>query len=246
MLEHGSQGQARTTVRAARVYVGTSGFSYAEWKGRFYPDELPAARMLAYYAQRFSTVEMNNTFYRMPSAPVLAAWAAAVPDAFRFAIKAPRRITHTRDDDVEAPVSHLYSVITALDEHLGPVLFQLPPYARKDLPRLSRLLACVPEGQAAAFEFRHASWLDEDVLALLRARDCAWCIADVDERESPLVTTASWGYLRLRRTHYDDGALARWAAFLRQQGWPRAFVFFKHEEAGAAPAMAARLEELLS
>jgi len=231
-----------------RWWVGSSGFSYDEWSGSFYPDDLPAARRLAFYSERLRAVEINNTFYRMPKAAVLAGWAAQVPDSFRFALKAPRRISHAKGFafDPEA-VAHLFRTAEALGERLGPVLFQLPPWLRKDVVRLRELLAAVPPGRRAAVEFRHASWLDDEVFAALRASDTALCGADFDESEKrvPLVATAPFGYLRLRAADYDDGALRAWAGEIAAQPWQEAFVFFKHEDSGAAPRLAARLLKLV-
>jgi uncharacterized protein YecE (DUF72 family) len=227
-----------------RWRVGTSGFSYDEWAGSFYPEELPGAQRLAYYAARLPAVEINNTFYRMPKPSVLEGWAAQAGPGFRFALKAPRRITHAKaGEDTSEAAAHLFRVSAALGEACGPVLFQLPPWARKDLARLRGWLAAAPEGRAVALEVRHPSWLDDEVYTALREAGAALCAADFDEpaRAVPLVATARFGYLRLRAADYDDAALRRWADEIAAQGWDEAYVFFKHEDAGAAPRLAARL-----
>jgi uncharacterized protein YecE (DUF72 family) len=232
-----------------RVLVGTSGYSYKEWKGSFYPAELKEAQMLRFYAERLPTVEINNTFYRMPTLPLLARWREEVPEGFVFVLKAPQRITHRkRLLDAGEDVSHFFKTAAGLGPALGPVLFQLPPFLKKDLSRLRDFLAQLPEGRRAAFEFRHESWFDEEVYEALRERGAALCAADTDKAEAPppLVPTASWGYLRLRRADYAEAALLAWADLIRGQPWEEAFVFFKHEEGGKGPAFAGRLRDRLS
>ncbi len=228
------------------AYVGTSGYSYPAWKGTFYPAKFPANRMLGYYAERFRTVEINNTFYRPPTAQLLETWAAQVPADFRFVLKAPQEITHVkRLADAGALVRSLIETAAVLGDRLGPVLFQLPPNFRKDAALLADFLAYLPACRVA-FEFRHQSWFDEDVFELLRDHQAGLCVADADdELEVPFVSTADWGYLRLRRTDYDDTAMKAWAARMRAENWREAFVFFKHEDAGTGPRFAARLLELL-
>ena len=228
------------------LYVGTSGFAYKAWKGGFYPADLPDRNMLGYYATRFRTVEINNTFYRMPSAHVLQAWAAEVPDDFRFVLKASQRITHQqRLRDADDSVAYLLDVAATLAQRLGPLLFQLPPNLRKDAPRLQAFLALLPPQSRAAFEFRHASWFDDEVFALLREHGAALCIADAGGTlEVPCVATADWGYLRLRRPDYGDAELEDWAQRIREQPWQRAFVFFKHEDEARGPQLAQRFLEL--
>jgi uncharacterized protein YecE (DUF72 family) len=231
------------------VRVGTSGYTYPEWKGTFYPADLPASRMLDYYAARFSVVEINATFYRMPTPKTLAAWAAATPPAFVFALKAPQRITHyQRLRDVDEPVRYFCDTARTLGPKLGPLLFQLPPTFRKDLGRLADLLALLPPGLRCAFEFRHASWLSEDVYERLRGGNAALCVADTEAGTTPLVATADFGYLRLRDEGYRDDDLRRWAATVRDLTgpWREIYVFFKHEESGTGPAFAQRLEALLA
>jgi uncharacterized protein YecE (DUF72 family) len=228
------------------LWVGTSGFSYKEWRGSFYPEKLPPGDMLRYYAEQLPAVEINNTFYRMPRAEVLASWSDQVPDGFRFSIKASQRITHKkRLKEAKEEASFLFGNLETLGDRLGVVLFQLPPYLRKDLPRLETFLDYLPEGARAAFEFRHDSWFGDDLYATLQDRDCALCCADTEDGlEIPLLDT-TWGYLRLRRLGYRQQDLATWAHRVREKGWTEAFVFFKHEDEGAGPALAARFGRLL-
>jgi uncharacterized protein YecE (DUF72 family) len=224
-----------------RRFVGTSGYSYDEWKGPFYPEDLPAKKMLAFYAERLDTVEINNTFYRMPKREVVRAWAEQVPEGFSFVLKAPQRITHKkRLDGVEEDLAYFAEASSELGAKQGPTLFQLPPYFRKDLARLRAFLALLPDGWRAAFEFRHASWFDEEVYGALRERGAALVVSDQDDAPAPpVVATASWGYLRLRRTTYDGAALSAWAQRVSEQPWQGVWVFFKHEDAGAGPKLAA-------
>jgi uncharacterized protein YecE (DUF72 family) len=224
-----------------RILAGTSGFSYPAWKGSFYPRDLPASRMLHAYAARLPAVEINATFYRMPRAATLAAWRAEVPPSFVFALKAPQRITHVkRLVGVADDVAFFLRTAAELGGALGPVLWQLPPTFRKDLPRLRELLALLPRGGRFAFEFRHESWRSDDVLEALAAAGAALCIAEDEAAATPVVATAAFGYLRLRRRDYDDAALARWADVVRAQPWREAFVFFKHEDEGRGPDYALR------
>jgi uncharacterized protein YecE (DUF72 family) len=230
-----------------QLFVGTSGFAYPAWRGSFYPEALPLPKMLGYYAERLPAVEINNTFYRMPKPGLLGGWASQVPEGFRFALKASRRITHLkRLADVGEELSYLYAAASALGPRRGPILFQLPPFLRKDLPRLQGFLAALPDDHRAAFEFRHPSWFEDDVITALREREAALCIAESGEAsDAPLAITADFGYLRLRRERYDDTDLERWVRQVRLQPWERAFVFFKHEDAGAGPALAARFQSLV-
>jgi uncharacterized protein YecE (DUF72 family) len=231
-----------------RLHVGTSGYSYKEWKGPFYPEKLPAKEMLSYYGERLGAVEINNTFYRLPKVSVLESWAEQVPSLFRFSIKASRRITHfTRlKPEAREPTDYLLSTLKTLDERLGAVLFQLPPNLKKDTERLAGFLDMLPEGTPGAFEFRHPSWADEEVHELLRARGMALVCADTDDSEAdePLVETAGWGYVRLRRPDYSDADLERWAGRLTACRWTHVLVFFKHEDEGAGPRMARRFAEV--
>jgi uncharacterized protein YecE (DUF72 family) len=228
------------------IHVGTSGYSYPEWRGSFYPERFPAAEMLPYYAERFGTVELNNTFYRMPTAKTIAGWDRDTPPGFIFALKASRRITHdARLRDVAEPLRYLLDTAQALGAKLGPILFQLPPTFRKDPARLGQCLAVVPPGFRVAFEFRHASWFDEAVYGLLRARNAALCLADTESGTTPLVTTADFGYLRLRDRDYTQEELTGWAAVAHRTEWRDAFVYFKHEESGTGPELAQALLALL-
>jgi uncharacterized protein YecE (DUF72 family) len=235
-----------TYVPSRKVHIGTSGYAYPEWRGRFYPEKLRANAMLGFYSERFATVEINASFYRMPNPSVVAGWAAATPANFVFALKAPKRITHDRRlRDVAEPLGLFRDAASALGPKLGPLLFQLPPNFRKDAGRLADLLVHLPPGLRCAFEFRHASWFAEDVYELLRGRGAALCIADTEAGTTPEVATASWGYLRLRDAAYTDAELDAWAARIQRPGWTDAFVYFKHEETAAGPELGARLEARL-
>jgi uncharacterized protein YecE (DUF72 family) len=227
--------------------IGTSGYSYTEWKGTFYPENLPARRFLAFYAEHLSTVEVNNTFYRMPKRELLSKWKAEVPPSFTFVLKAPQRITHQkRLADVADDVRYFIDTASELDGQLGPLLFQLPPFFHKSAEKLRGLLHAVPAAFRVALEFRHASWHDEEVYRVLRERGAALCCADTNDTEEavPLVPTASWAYVRLRRPGYDKAALSSWADKLRR--FDEAFVFFKHEDAGTGPRLAQELRALVS
>jgi len=231
-----------------KLYVGTSGFSYKEWKGPFYPEDLGNKDMLGYYAERLPSVEINNTFYRMPKAEVLEKWAEQVPRDFRFAIKASRRITHIkRLKDPVDETNYLIETLGALGDRLGVVLFQLPPNLKQDLERLERFLALLDGRVPAAFEFRHESWQTDDVVERLADAGAALCVSETDEGEdgAPRVT-APFGYLRLRRSAYTPEQLAAWAGRLEGLDWREAFVFFKHEDAGAGPRMASEFISLAS
>ena len=230
------------------IHVGTSGYNYPEWKGRFYPEKMAASAMLPYYAGVFDTVEINYTFYRMPTPTLVEGWAAQVPEAFTFTLKAPKRITHDRRlQDVADPLRAFCTAAGALGSRLGCVLVQLGPTFKCDLPRLQAFIAELPPALRVAFEFRHASWFDDEVFGLLRDRGAALCVADADDDlPVPLVATADWGYLRLRRADYDAAALRAWADRMRAQRWGDAFVFFKHEDAGKGPAMATQLLDILA
>jgi uncharacterized protein YecE (DUF72 family) len=229
-----------------RVRVGTSGFSYKEWKGSFYPEDLPASEMLRFYAGKFPTVEINNTFYRMPKSEMLAQWAEQVPDGFTFALKAPQRITHIRRlKEASDSVDFFFRVASTLGDRFGPTLFQLPPNFKQDLPRLTDFLATLPPTARCAFEFRHESWFQQPVYEALRAAHCALCLAEDETLATPRVATTGWGYLRLRRQDYGEEQLLDWAAAIRAQPWEEAFVFFKHEEEGKGPAIAEQLAKTL-
>jgi uncharacterized protein YecE (DUF72 family) len=227
------------------MLAGTSGYSYKEWLGSFYPEKLPAKEMLRYYAGHFPTVEINNTFYRMPAEAMLAGWAKEVPENFTFTLKAPQRITHQkRLREAEEDVAEFLRRSAALGEKLGIILFQLPPFLRKDLPRLRDFLAALPAERRVAMEFRHESWQDEEVYSALRERGAALCVADTDDGDTPFVVTSDSGYLRLRRTHYDDKDLAAWAGRIKAQPLARAYVYFKHEDEALGTGFARRFIEL--
>jgi uncharacterized protein YecE (DUF72 family) len=230
-----------------QLLVGTSGYSYKEWKGPFYPSKLPASEMLRFYAQRFRTVEINNTFYRMPDETMLSRWSEQVPNDFAFALKAPRRISHEkRLREAESDITEFVRRAAVLGSKLGPLLFQLPPFMKKDLPRFEEFLGLLPASPRAAFEFRHPSWQDDSVYEALRARRAMFCVADMDEGETPLVSTADSGYLRLRREQYDDVELRAWTERIAAQPWSSAYVYFKHEDAGLGAKFAQRFNELWS
>jgi uncharacterized protein YecE (DUF72 family) len=235
-------GGTRVSVKA---WIGTSGFSYPEWKGNFYPEKIAAKDMLRFYAGRFPTVEINNTFYRMPKEDVVRGWAEQVPETFAFVVKAPKRITHDRRlKECAELLRYFYGVTATLGPKLGPLLFQLPPNFKLDLPRLEAFLDELPERRRVAFEFRHASWFDDTVFAALRSRGIALCVADTGEEPvAPFVATTDWGYLRLRRESFSDDELKEWARRIGAQSWSDAFVFLKHEEEGKGPKLAARLME---
>ena len=227
------------------LLAGTSGYSYKEWLGHFYPEKLPASEMLRYYAERFPTVEINNTFYRMPAESMLAQWSEQVPDHFAFTLKAPRRITHDmRLRETESHVAELLRRAGALGNKLGVLLFQLPPYLRKDLPRLRDFLGLLPSGKRVAFEFRHASWQDDEVYEALRSRAAMLCVTDTDEGDTPFVATSDCAYVRLRRTHYDDNELRAWAARIAAKALAQTYVYFMHEDEALGTRFAQRLNEL--
>jgi uncharacterized protein YecE (DUF72 family) len=223
-----------------KLYAGTSGYSYKEWKGYFYPEKMAADQMLSFYATRLPAVEVNNTFYRLPKRELIELWSSQVPPEFRFVIKASQKITHMRRlKGAEEETGYLMETVSGLGKKLGVVFFQLPPNFKKDTERLGAFLELLPEDIPVAFEFRHASWFDDEVYALMRSRNAALCLADTDEElEVPLVSTAGWGYMRLRRPDYGRDELVRWRAWVESQAWKEAFVFFKHEDAGAGPKMA--------
>jgi len=230
------------------VRAGTSGWSYKEWKGHFYPEKISPKDMLRFYAEHFGTVEVNNTFYRMPKPEVIEGWAAEVPENFSFVLKASQRITHIkRLGDVADSVDYLLKGAAVLGPRLGPFLVQLPPNMKKDVPRLRAFLELLPAGTRAAFEFRNATWYEDEVYDALRERNQSWCVADTgEEGDPPFVATADWGYLRLRRVEYREEDLAAWAEKVRAQSWGEAWVFFKHEDAGTGPRLAKRFLEIVN
>jgi uncharacterized protein YecE (DUF72 family) len=235
-----------------RIDIGTSGYGYKEWVGTFYPAGLKPKAMLAHYATKLASVEINYTFRRMPTAALLAGWAAQVPESFTFVLKAPERITHrAKLKDVHETTEAFVTAAQTLGARLGALLFQLPPYAKKDVAVLRTFLGGLAARVPVAFEFRHPSWLEDDSLAVLREHGAALCLSESDdaaagdELEAPLISTADWGYIRLRRTDYSNAELAAWAKRLRAQSWARAFVFLKHEDSGKGPVFAAKLIDIL-
>jgi uncharacterized protein YecE (DUF72 family) len=232
-----------------RVLVGTSGYSYKEWKPAFYPKDLPTHDFLRFYGERLPTVEINNTFYRMPTAKLISGWGSEVPEQFTFALKAPQRITHiAKLSDAAEATATFVRVASELGPRLGPLLFQLPPFLRKDLPRLTAFLEstiALAQRPRIALEFRHLSWFDDEIFAALRAHNAALCVAEGEALSSPLVATADWGYVRLRRDAYPDTLIAEWAQNIRQQAWTEAFVYLKHDK-GDAPSVAKKLIDSLA
>ena len=229
------------------VRVGTSGFSYKEWKGSFYPEDLPNAKMLGYYAERFDTVEINNTFYRMPNAEVLQGWASQVPERFAFVLKASQRITHTkRFGEMPDPVRYFFDTAKVIAPRLGPVLVQLPPYLKKDVAKLEAFFELVPPEFRIALEVGGDTWLDDEVYAVLKKRGAALVAIDDPKKRVAIVPTASFGYFRLRETKYDDAALAKWADDILAQPWKEAWVFFKHEDEGTGPKLGKAFKDILS
>jgi len=228
------------------LHVGASGYSYKEWKGNFYPEDLPAREMLSYYSRRLPAVEINNTFYRLPQASMIENWKAQVPEDFRFSIKATQRITHIkRLNNCAEETKYLLETAALLEQRLGVVLFQLPPNAKKDADRLGAFLKLIPDETRAAFEFRHESWLDDEIREMLGAKDCALVVSDTDENPlTEIISTAAWGYLRLRRTNYEEKDLIEWMKRVQHENWSDAFIFFKHEDEGIGPKLAAQFLEM--
>lgn len=223
-----------------QLFVGTSGYSYPQWRGSFYPAKLPADAMLEHYAANFAAVEINGTFYRLPSRDVVRNWTTQVPAAFRFAVKAPQTITHRkRLQKCALETKQLLAVVEVLKKRCGPILFGLPPNMKCDLPRLDAFLMMFARRAPAACEFRHASWFDDEVFACLKKHRAALCVADAEELPPQrLVATTDWGYVRLRRANYTTAQLQRWATNIQAQSWQRAYVFFKHEDTGSGPRLA--------
>jgi uncharacterized protein YecE (DUF72 family) len=229
-------------------WIGTSGFQYPEWKGHFYPEKLPAAKMLPFYAERFQTTEINYTFRRTPSGKTIENWCELTPLRFAFSLKAPQRITHfAKLQNCSDSLKFFFGAIQGLEDKLGPILFQLPPFFRKDAGVLQAFLAQLPDGIRAAFEFRHKSWFDDEIFSSLRMHNAALCIAESADLNTPIEATANFGYLRLRREDYGPEDIARWSETLRSHAsnWSDAFVYFKHEEQGMGPKLATQLIELL-
>jgi uncharacterized protein YecE (DUF72 family) len=227
--------------RLMTIWIGTSGYNYPEWKGSFYPEKLPAAKMLPYYAERFSSVEINYTYYRTPNKKILAGWNEATPDRFKLTLKAPKRITHdARLKDCADRLQYFVDTAVTLGSKLGALLFQLPPSFRQDLGVLDAFLATFPPGVMAAFEFRHGSWLNDAVYSRLSSRNLALCVADSETMATPVQITADYAYFRLRDEGYTPADIARWAQTIRDRtsGCKEVFVYFKHEEEGKGPEFA--------
>jgi uncharacterized protein YecE (DUF72 family) len=229
------------------IYVGTSGFAHKEWKGKFYPNDISPKDMIRFYAERLNSVEINNTFYHMPKESVLMSWAERVPQDFVFALKAPQVITHIkRLRNVFDEAEYLFRSLSVMDRKLGPILFQFPKSFRADKLALKDFLALIPDTRSCAFEFRSPTWNDVEILDLLRERGFSLCISDTDENPTNVIaSTASWGYLRLRRSNYTDADLSRWVAIILTQQWEKTFVFFKHEGDATGAKMAMRFQELI-
>ena len=228
------------------LYVGTSGYSYKEWKGSFYPQTLPAKDMLVYYSERFRSVELNNTFYRTPKPNMIESWKSQVPENFRFSVKASQGITHFRRlKDAGPPTRLMLETISALEDRLGAVIFRLPSDMKKDLKRLETFLKQLPRDTRVAFDFRNQTWFEDDVLDLLRRENRALVVSDTEDLpEVYREKTASWGYLRLRRIRYTESELKKWIKWMKAQQWKDTFVFFRHEDEGTGPKLAARFLNL--
>jgi uncharacterized protein YecE (DUF72 family) len=231
-------------MNAGQVYAGTSGYSYPEWKGSFYPEKLPQKGFLAYYAGKFSTVEINNTFYRFPKASLLEGWRDGTPEGFRFAVKANQGITHKgRLQDVEELTRDFVERCKLLEDKLGPILFQLPPYFKRDDERLADFLDHLDPRLRYGFEFRHESWFDDEVFKLLADSGVALCVSEGDKLDTPRIATGCFVYARLRRDEYGDEELAGWHAWMADQAAAGrdVFAYLKHDEEGSSPEYALRL-----
>jgi uncharacterized protein YecE (DUF72 family) len=235
-------------MRPMATWVGTSGYNYPEWKGSFYPEKFSADKMLPYYAERFPTVEINYTFYRMPNEKAVDGWKQATPEPYKLTLKAPKRITHdARLKDCADATQRFLQVAGTLGPKLGALLFQLPPFLKKDLGVLDAFLETLPAGTCGAFEFRHSSWMDDAVYERLKAKDLALCIADSENSHTPVIMTAKYAYFRLRDEGYAKDDLLKWADVIREKtvGCSEVFVYFKHEESGTGPQFARTLMDAL-
>jgi uncharacterized protein YecE (DUF72 family) len=232
--------------KSAMLYVGTSGYSYKEWKGKFYPEKLPAKDMLVYYSEHFQAVELNNTFYRTPQPSMIESWKSQVPETFRFSVKASQGITHFRRlKDAAHPTRLMLQTVSALEDSLGAVIFRLPSDMKKDLVRLQTFLKQLPRDTPVAFDFRHETWFDDDVFELLRSENRVLVISDTEDLpEIYREKTADWGYLRLRRIKYSDSDLKKWIKWIQAQKWKDTYVFFRHEDEGTGPKLATRFLKL--
>jgi uncharacterized protein YecE (DUF72 family) len=229
-----------------KIHIGTSGFGYKEWKGKFYPAKIDPKEMLRYYSEKLGAVEINNTFYHMPTEGILTSWTEQVPDNFIFAFKAPQVITHLKQlRNVSEETDYLFRTLSLLGTKLGSVLFQFPKSFRVNQPALEAFLSLIPGNISCAFEFRSPSWIDAEIIAMLHKKGCILCIEDTDENPADkIIKTATWGYLRLRRSGYTDADLTQWLKRISSQQWKEAFVFFKHEDEAKGPEMALRFREL--
>jgi uncharacterized protein YecE (DUF72 family) len=228
-----------------KLFTGTSGYSYKEWKGKFYPADIPSAKMLNFYSEHFNTVEINNTFYRMPKIEVLEKWRNEVPEDFKFIIKAPKLITHIKKLEPDDSTDYFIKTVSSMGDHLGVILFQLPPYAKKDINKLISFTGFLPDGLKAAFEFRNISWFDDEVYDCLRKKNFALCQADTDETPvDGIISTADWGYLRLRKLNYNATELKNWGKAVSSGSWNEAYVIFKHEDEAKGPEYARNFMQL--
>lgn len=228
------------------LYVGTSGYSYKEWQGSFYPEKIAASEMLSYYAARLPAVELNNTYYRLPQRSTVESWRVQVPEDFRFSVKAPRSITlYRRLRDVGAQTKQMLETVSALEDRLGTLLFRMPENMKKDVAVLKSFLKQLPADTPAAFDFRHPTWFDDDVRELLRSNNRVLVVSDTDELPAERIDkTADWGYVRLRRVKYSKAELTAWSKRIKAQNWKKTFVFFKHEDEGTGPKLAAQFINL--
>lgn len=228
------------------IYCGTSGFSYKEWKGSFYPEKHPDNKMLSYYSKNLSAVEINNTFYRMPKESMLSDWVDQTPSDFKFSLKASQKITHfKRLKETDDECAYLFTNSAVLKSKLGCILFQLPPNLKNDITRLAKFLELIPQEIDAAFEFRHNSWLNDETYSLLETKNCALVITETDEEpEAAFVKTADWTYMRLRRSAYEEHELKTRLNEIKAKNWERVFIFFKHEDEASGPALAKKFMEL--
>jgi uncharacterized protein YecE (DUF72 family) len=228
------------------LYVGTSGYSYKEWKGSFYPEKISASEMLSYYAAHLPAVELNNSYYRLPERTTVESWRRQTPENFRFSVKAPRSITlYRRLKDVGAQTKQMLETVSALEDRLGTLLFRMPENMKKDLACLKSFLKILPADTPAAFAFRHATWFDDEVRDLLRSHNRVLVVSDTDETPATHIDrTADWGYVRLRRVRYSKAELTAWSKRIKAQNWKKTFVFFKHEDEGTGPKLAAQFIKL--
>ena len=232
-----------------RVYVGVSGFSYPRWRGKFYPKEAKSEELLAQYAHRLGTVEINSSFYAAPKPAAVEAWAGRTGEEFRFAFKAPQLITHILKLGGGAPDAAvtLASTLELLGPRLGPVLFQLPPYMKQDLKLLDAFLSKTPGVKQRVFEFRHKSWLDAATYRMLEKHETGFCIAETEEMAATFQVTGGLAYFRLRLDSYDAKAVDRWAGSIADitKGLADSYVYLRHDETGENALLAVRLAEKL-